>query len=155
MSTPATQPIPEGFHTLTPHLVCADAAAAISFYERAFNAVEQMRLPSPEGKLLHASVRIGNSMLMLVDENPAWGALGPQTLKGSPVTIHCFVADVDAAVAQAVAAGAKLVMPAADMFWGDRYAVVEDPFGHKWSLATHQHDLSHQEIQAALAQACA
>ena len=95
--------------------------------------------------------RIGDSVLMLVDEDPAWGALGPLALKGSPVTIHLYVADVDAAVAQAVAAGAKLAMPVTDMFWGDRYGQVEDPFGHKWSVATHTRDLSPQEIQAGMA----
>ena len=106
MSTPAVKPIPEGMHTLTPHLVCAGAAEAIAFYVKAFNAVELVRLPAPDGKLMHASVKIGDSTLMLVDEMPDCGALGPTSLKGSPVTIHLYVEDVDAAVAQAVAAGA-------------------------------------------------
>jgi len=143
---PSVKPIPDGFNSLTPHLVCAGAADAIGFYAKAFNAVEQMRLPGPDGKLVHASVSIGNSMLMLMDENPAWGVQGPAALKGTPVTIHLYVADVDAAVAQAAAAGATVVMPPADMFWGDRYAVLKDPFGHSWSLATHTRDLSHAEI---------
>jgi uncharacterized glyoxalase superfamily protein PhnB len=138
-------------HTLTPHLVCAGAADAIAFYVKAFNAVELTRLPGPSGKLMHGAVRIGDSTLMLVDEDIAWGALGPRTLKGSPVTIHMYVENVDAAVEQAVAAGAKITMPAADMFWGDRYAVLEDPFGHKWSVATHLVDLSTAEIQQAMA----
>lgn len=150
MST--VKPIPEGFHSLTPHLVCAGAADAIGFYQKAFNAVEQMRLPGPDGKLMHGCVRIGDSMLMLVEENPAWGTLGPQALKGSPVTIHLYVPDVDAAVAQAVAAGATVKMPADDMFWGDRYAVLQDPFGHSWSLATHVRDVSPEDIQKAMAQ---
>jgi uncharacterized glyoxalase superfamily protein PhnB len=136
-------------HTITPHLVCRDAAAAIASYQKAFGAVELARSPGPQGKLLHAMLRIGDSPLMLVDEFPDWGALGPQTLKGSPVTIHLYVEDVDAAVERAVAAGARLTMPVADMFWGDRYGTVEDPFGHRWSIATHIRDLGPEEIQAA------
>lgn len=151
MSKPAVKPIPDGMHAFIPHLVCAGVADAITFYAKAFDAVELMRVPAPEGKLMHAEVRIGNATLMLVDENPAWGLLGPKTLKGSPVTIHRYVEDVDAAVAQAVAAGAKLTMPVADMFWGDRYGALEDPFGHHWSLATHQRDLSPQQIAEASA----
>jgi len=140
--------------TLTPHIVCADAAQAIEFYKRAFGAEEQMRLPGPDGKLMHAAVRIGGSMLMLVDENAAWGALGPLALKGTPVTLHLQVADVDAVVAQAVAAGAKLTLPVDDMFWGDRYGQVEDPFGHRWSVATHVRELSPEQIREAAAKAC-
>lgn len=151
MSQQSVKPIPEGMHTLTPHLVCAGAADAIEFYKKAFNAVEGFRLPGPDGKLMHGSVMIGDSMLMLVDENAEWGMLGPKSLKGSPVTIHLSVQDVDAAVAQAVAAGATVTMPVADMFWGDRYGVLQDPFGHNWSVATHQRDLSPQEIQEAMA----
>lgn len=151
MSKPAVKPIPDGIHSLTPHLVCAGAADAIEFYKKAFNAVEEMRLPGPEGKLVHASVRIGDSMLMLMDEFPDMGGLGPKTLKGSPVTIHLQVEDVDAVVRQAVAAGARITMPLADMFWGDRYAQLEDPFGHHWSVATHIQDLSPEEIQQAMA----
>jgi PhnB protein len=112
--------------------------------------VEAMRLPGPQGKLMHAMVRIGDSALMLVDEFPEWGSLGPTTLKGSPVTIHLSVVDVDAAVARAVAAGAKVTMPVADMFWGDRYGQLEDPFGHHWSVATHTRDLSPDEILQAM-----
>ena len=154
MSRSPAKPIPEGMHSLTPHLVCAGAAEAIEFYKKAFNAVEMMRLPGPDGKLMHASVRIGDSMLMLVDEFPEMGAKGPKSLQGSPVTLHLFVEDADAAVAQAVAAGAKVTMPLADMFWGDRYGQLEDPFGHCWSVATHLRDMSPQEIQAAMASAC-
>ncbi|MGH6646359.1 VOC family protein [Aquabacterium sp.] len=143
--------IPDGMHSLTPHLVCAGAAEAIEFYKKAFNAVETARLPGPDGKLMHAAVRIGDSVLMLVDEFPQWGSLGPKALKGSPVTLHLYVEDVDAGVAQAVAAGAKLTMPVADMFWGDRYGQVEDPFGHKWSLATHTRDLTPEDIKAGMA----
>ena len=150
MTQAAVKPIPDGAHSLTPHLVCDGAAAAIEFYKKAFNAVEMMRLPGPQGRLMHAAVRIGDSTLMLVDEMPEWGSLGPKALKGSPVTIHLYVEDVDAAVAQAVAAGAKVTMPVADMFWGDRYGQLEDPFGHHWSVATHTRDLSFEQIRAAM-----
>lgn len=153
MSTAPAQPIPEGFHTLTPHLVCAGASDAIAFYRRAFGAEEVMRIPGPGGMLMHAQVRIGNSMVMLGEEAPQWGALGPLALKGTPVTLHLYVPDVDAAMARAVAAGATVTMPAADMFWGDRYGQVQDPFGHRWSLATHLQDLTPEQIQANMAAA--
>ncbi|KVT36337.1 VOC family protein [Burkholderia ubonensis] len=152
MST-SVKPIPEGMRTLTPHLICAGAADAIEFYRQAFNAVERVRLPAPNGKLMHACLTIGDSTLMLVDEMPEHGALGPKALKGTPICLHLFVPDVDAAIAQAVAAGAKVTMPAADMFWGDRYGQVEDPFGHRWSLATHQRDLTPEQIRDAMASA--
>ena len=152
MATSSVKPIPDGMHSLTPHLICANAAAAIDFYVKAFNAVEYGRLPGPGGKIMHASLRIGDSHLMLVDEMPEWGALGPKSLKGSPVTIHLYVQDVDAAVAQAVAAGAKVTMPVADMFWGDRYGQLEDPFGHRWSVATHTREVSPEEMKKAMAQ---
>jgi uncharacterized glyoxalase superfamily protein PhnB len=142
--------LPEGMHSLTPHLVCAGAAQAIEFYKAAFNAVEMGRLPGPDGKLMHAAVRIGDSTLMLVDEMPAYGALGPKALKGSPVTVHLYVPDADATVAQAVAAGAKVTMPLADMFWGDRYGQLEDPFGHRWSVGTHQRDLTPEQIRQGM-----
>ena len=150
MAKPVPKPIPEGMHSLTPHLVCAGAADAIDFYKRAFKAIEQARLPGPDGKLMHAAVKIGDSTLMLVDENPQWGSLGPKALKGSPVTIHLYVPDVDATVAQAVAAGAKVTMPVADMFWGDRYGQIEDPFGHRWSVGTHKRDVTPEEMQQAM-----
>ncbi len=151
MSKPAAKPIPDGMHSLTPHLICAGAADAIEFYQRAFNAVEMARLPGAQGKLMHAMVRIGDSALMLVDESPEWGMLGPRSLKGSPVTIHLYVEDVDAVVARAVAAGAKVTMPVADMFWGDRYGQLEDPFGHRWSVGTHTRDVSPEEMRQAMA----
>lgn len=151
MSKTNPKPIPDGMHSLTPHLVCADAAAAIEFYKAAFGATELTRLPGPNGKLMHGAVRIGDSTLMLVDESPEWGMLGPKALKGSPVTIHLYVADADATAAQAVAAGARITMPLADMFWGDRYGVLEDPFGHRWSVATHVRDTTLEEMQQAMA----
>ena len=151
MSATKVKPIPDGMHSLTPHLVCAGAADAIGFYKAAFGAVEEVRMPAPNGKLMHAMVRIGDSPLMLVDESPEWGMLGPKALKGTPITLHLYVKDVDAAIAKAVAAGAKLTMPAADMFWGDRYGQVEDPFGHRWSVATHTRDLTPEQIQQGMA----
>ncbi len=147
MPQPNVKPIPEGMHSLTPHLVCAGAAQAIEFYKKAFNAVDGGRLDGPDGKVMHAMVRIGDSPLMLVDENPEWGAIGPKSLKGSPVTIHLYVKDADATVKQAVAAGAKVTMPLSDTFWGDRYGQIEDPFGHHWSVATHLQDLTDAQIR--------
>ena len=144
------KPIPEGMHSVTPHLVCAGAADAIEFYQKAFGAVEEARLPGPQGRIMHAMIRIGDSAVMLVDEMPEWGALGPKALKGSPVTIHLYVQDVDAFVARAVKAGAKVTMPVADMFWGDRYGKLEDPFGHHWSVGTHMRDVSKEEMQQAM-----
>ena len=153
MSTPASNPIPQGMHSLTPHLVCANAVQAIDFYKQAFGAVEAMKLLAPNGQLVHAGLRIGDSMLMLAEECPQWGSLGPKSLNGSPVVIHLMVPDVDATVAQAVAAGATITMPVADMFWGDRYGQLLDPFGHRWSVATHQRDLSPEELHEAMLKA--
>src|SRR5512147_222334 len=147
---PKVNPVPEGMHTVTPHLVCAGAADAITFYKQAFGAVELGRLPGPQGKLMHAMFRIGDSAVMLVDEFPDYGSFGPKSLKGSPVTIHLYVEDVDATVQRAVAAGAKITMPVKDMFWGDRYGQLEDPFGHRWSIATHIRDVSQEDMQAAM-----
>ncbi|MGH8672108.1 MAG: VOC family protein [Burkholderiales bacterium] len=148
------KPIPEGSHSVTPHLICAGAVDAIEFYKKAFGATEMIRMPGPGGKLIHACVRIGDSNVMLVDEMPQWSALGPKSLNGSPITIHLYVEDVDAFVARAVAAGAKVTMPIADMFWGDRNGVIEDPFGHKWSVATHIRDMTNEEMQQAAAKFC-
>jgi len=141
------KPIPDNMHTLTPHLVCEGAAAAIDFYVKAFNAVELARLPGPDGKIMHASVRIGDSTLMLADAFPGCGSAGPKALQGSPVYLHLYVEDVDATMAQAQAAGAAITMPAADMFWGDRYGQLTDPSGHLWSVATHKQDLTPEQIQ--------
>ena len=143
--------IPQGMHSVTPHLVCAGAAKAIDFYKQAFGATEKGRLPGPDGRLVHAAVKIGDSTVMLVDEMPEWGALGPKSLKGSPVTIHLYVDDVDAFVARAVKAGAKVTMEVADQFWGDRYGKLEDPFGHHWSVATHQRDVTPEEMKKSMA----
>ena len=154
MSKTQVKPIPEGMHTVTPHLVCAGAADAIEFYKKAFNAVEMGRMAGPQGKLLHGAIRIGDSTVMLADEFPDWGSFGPKSLKGSSVTIHLHVEDVDAFVAHAAAAGAKITMPLQDMFWGDRYCKLEDPFGHQWSVATHVRDVSPDEMQQAAQKAC-
>jgi PhnB protein len=140
--------------TVTPHLVCAGAADAIEFYKKAFNAVEITRLQGPQGKLVHACIRIGDSALMLADEFPEWCSVGPASLKGSPVTIHLAVEAVDAVFERAVAAGANIKVPVKDMFWGDRYGVLEDPFGHRWSVATHVRDVTPQEIQQAAQKPC-
>jgi PhnB protein len=148
----SVNPIPEGMHTVTPHLICAGAAEAIEFYKKAFGAVELTRMPGSDGKVMHASIKIGDSIIMLNDEMPEWGTFGPKSLKGSPVTIHLYVADADAAFDRAMRAGAKPTMPLADMFWGDRYGKVEDPFGHQWSIGTHVRDVSPQEMQKAMEQ---
>ena len=136
--------------SVTPHLVCAGAAQAIEFYKKAFGAVEEARLPGSDGKLMHAMIRIGDSQIMLADEFPEWGALGPKALKGSPVTIHLYVDDADAFARRAAAAGAKITMPVDEMFWGDRYGKLEDPFGHHWSVGTHVRDVSPEEMQRAM-----
>jgi PhnB protein len=144
------KPIPDGMHTVTPHLICAGAADAIDFYKKAFGATEEARLPGPDGGLMHGMIRVNGSAVMLVDENPQWGTLGPKALKGTPVTIHLYVADVDAFVARAVKAGAELTMPVQDMFWGDRYGILRDPFGHMWSVATHTRDVTPEEMKKAM-----
>jgi PhnB protein len=147
---PKVKPVPDGIHTVTPHLICAGAAGAIEFYKKAFNAVEVGRLAGPQGRLMHAMIRIEGSAVMLVDEMPEWGAFGPKSLKGSPVTIHLYVENVDAFIKRAVAAGARITMPLDDMFWGDRYCKLEDPFGHHWSVATHIRDVSPEEMRQAM-----
>jgi len=138
-----------GVSKLSPHLVIAGAADAITFYKKAFGATELMRLEGQDGKLMHACILVNGSSVMLVDENREWKALSPKTLGGTPVTIHLMVDDVDATHAKAAAAGARVVMPPTDMFWGDRYGVVEDPFGHSWSIATTKKVMTEAEIKAA------
>jgi len=146
------RPIPEGFHSVTPHLVCNDAAAAIAFYQQAFGAVEVGRMGMPGGKIGHAEIRIGDSRLMLADAFPEYGSNDPLTLKGSPVVIHLYVENADAVWDQAIAAGAEPIMPLSDAFWGDRYGQVQDPFGHRWSIATHKREVSMDEMQDAMQQ---
>lgn len=137
---------------MIPHLVCSDAAAAMEFYKQAFGAEEQMRLVGESGSVVHASFEIGGFPVMLGSENLAHAVRGPKSLEGTPVTVHLSVDDVDAAFAHVVACGATAIMEVADMFWGDRYGVVEDPFGHRWSLATRQRDMTIEEIHAAMAE---
>jgi PhnB protein len=155
MSKPAAKPVPEGYHTLTPFLICKDALRALEFYQRAFGAQEISKLVGPDGKLMHAALRVGDSVLMLTDECPEMGGFDPLHFGGSAVTIHLSVADADASFARAVAAGATARMPVMEMFWGARYGVFSDPFGHVWSVATQVQELSPEEIQANAAKACA
>jgi PhnB protein len=139
--------VPEGYHTVTPYLILRGAGDAIAFYEKAFGAEEVMRIGGPGGRIGHAEIKIGDSRLMLADEHPEIGALSPKTVGGSPVSIHLYVEDVDAAVERAVAVGAKLVRPVADQFYGDRTGGIEDPFGYRWFIATRQEDLTSEEIR--------
>lgn len=136
--------------TVTPHLICAGAAQAIEFYKKAFAATVVMRLDGSDGKVMHACVQIGDSAVMLADEFPSYGALGPKALKGTPVTIHLVVDDADKFAARAVRAGAIITMPIANMFWGDRYGQIEDPFGHRWAIAHHVRDVSVAEMRKTM-----
>ena len=140
------RPIPDGYHTVTPYLIVSDATGAIDFYRRAFGATEVMRLASPEGKVGHAEVTIGNSRIMLADEFPEMGARGPQAFGGTPVMLALYVEDVDGLFRQAVAAGGKEVRPVQDQFYGDRSGMLADPFGHVWTIATHKEDVTPEEI---------
>lgn len=140
--------IPDGFHTITPHLVVPDAARAIDFYKRAFGAQETARHMMPDGKaVMHAQLKIGDSVIMLANEFPPMG-LSPKSRGGTSVTIHLYVENADAAFDRAVKAGCTVKMPLSDQFWGDRYGQVEDPFGHQWSIATHKQDLTNEQIAA-------
>lgn len=139
--------VPEGSHTVTPSLVVRDASRAIEFYKRAFGAQEILRMPGPEGKgIMHAEIKIGDSTIYLSDEFPGMGCRSPESLGGSTSMLHLYLENVDSAFERAVQAGGKPVMPVADMFWGDRYGKVADPFGHEWGLATHKEDLTLQEV---------
>ena len=147
----AVKAIPDGYYSLTPYLVVKGAAEALEFYKKAFGATETVRMPGPGGRIMHAEVQIGNSMLMLADENPEQGHLSPATLGGSGSSIMLYTGDVDATITQAVAAGATVVMPAMDMFWGDRMGNLKDPFGHSWAIATHKEDVSPEEMGKRMA----
>ena len=144
--TAAVKAIPEGYHSVTPYLIFSGAGDAIAFYKRALGAEEVMRMADPGGRIQHAEIKIGDSRIMLADEHPEIQALSPKTVGGSPVSIHLYVEDVDTAVEHAVAAGAKLIRPVADQFYGDRLGGIEDPFGYRWFIATHNEDLSMDEI---------
>ena len=157
--TKASHPIPPGHEGLIPHLVCDPCADAIEFYKKAFGAQEVNRAPAPDGRrIMHAALRIGGGIVFLVDDFPEFSggkASSPKALNGTPVTIHRYVEDCDAAIKRAADAGASVQMPPADMFWGDRYGVVTDPFGHSWSFATHVQDLTPAEMEAGMKEAFA
>lgn len=143
----AVKPIPDGFRTITPYLTLRDGAQAIDFYRKAFGAQEVMRMPGADGKgVMHAEIKIGDSMLFLSDEFPQGGTQAPDSLGGATGSVFLYVQDVDATFDRAVKAGAKATMPPADMFWGDRFAKVVDPFGHHWGLATHKEDVPPNEM---------
>lgn len=147
------KPTPEGFHTVTPHLVIKDAAKAIDFYIKAFGAKEVCRMAGPDGRsVVHAEIQIGDSIIMIGEENPQWQAKGPGMLGGTPVTLNIYSEDADALFKQAVDAGAQPTMPPENMFWGDRYGKVTDPFGHVWSIATHVEDVSPEEMNRRMAE---
>ncbi len=139
--------IPDGYYSLTPYLIIKGAAAAIEFYKQAFGAVEVVRMPGPGGRIMHAEVKIGNSILMLSDENPERGYLSPTTRGGNSASIMFYTDDVDKVFKQAVAAGARADTAPADMFWGDRMGNLTDPFGHSWAIATHKEDVSPEEME--------
>ncbi len=141
------QPVPPGFHTVTPYLTVKNALAALEFYTKAFGATERFRMLMPDGRLAHAEIQIGNSIIMMCDEFPEHGGKSPQTLGGSPVNLYVYVADVDAFYNKAVAAGAKASKPVMDQFYGDRSGQLQDPFGHFWWIATHKEDVSPEELK--------
>jgi PhnB protein len=147
-------PIPPGHENLIPHLCCSPTSEAIEFYKKAFGAEEIHRMPAPDGKrIMHAAMRIGKSLFFLNDDFPEYcgGKKNtPTALGGTPVSLHHYVEDCDAAIKRAADAGAKVIMPASDMFWGDRYGVISDPFGHKWSFATHIKDLTADEREQGM-----
>jgi PhnB protein len=149
------KPIPQGFRTVTPYLTLHDAARALDFYKRAFGAQEIMRMDAPGGKIGHAEIKIGDSIIMLGDEMPGSGAQSPHTLGGTSAGIMLYVENVDAVFNQAVSAGAQAEAQPADMFWGDRYGRLRDPFGHSWSVATHKEDIAPAEMSKRMQQATA
>ncbi len=151
--TSKVKPIPEGYHTATPYLIIKGAAKALDFYQRAFGATEILRMPRPDGRIGHAEIRIGDSVIMLADEHPEMNARSPESLGGSPVSIYLYVENVDAVFNQAVAAGAKVERPLAGQFYGDRTGGVKDPFGYSWYIATHTEEVSPEEVQKRMAAA--
>ena len=141
--------VPKIFHTVTPHLTIEGAADAIKFYKKAFGARELSRMKSPDGRLMHAMIMIGNSVVMLNDAYPEWGGKGPKALGGTPMAVHLYVEDADRVFRKAIKAGATVAMPLADMFWGDRYGLLLDPFGHRWAVATHKKDMTPAQMAKA------
>lgn len=143
----AVKPVPDGFNTVSSYLVVKNSAEALDFYQKAFGAESRVRMPGPDGKsTMHAEMRIGNSTVMLSDENPQWGTKSPHTLGGSASSLHIYVEDADKAFSRAVDAGCTVKAPLMDAFWGDRFGKVVDPFGHEWGIATHKEDLDEKEI---------
>ena len=143
------KPIPDGFHTVTPSLVVSNSNEAIEFYKKAFGANEIYRFPTPDGKIMHAMIQVGDSFVMMADEFPAMGTKSPNTVGGTSVTLHLYVEDADKIFKQAVDAGAVVTMPLMDAFWGDRFGVVLDPFGHSWAIATHKIDITPEGMRKA------
>ena len=151
----AVKPIPEGYHTLTPYFTVRDAVLAIEFYKQAFGAEERGVMKGPDGKVMHAELKIGDSIVMLADEFPEFGAVAPESGGSTSMGLHIYVKDVDDAFDRAVKAGAKVEMPVSDQFWGDRYGKLRDPFGHRWSIATHVKDMSADEMKQSMDDAMA
>ena len=149
------KPIPQGFRSVTPYLTLNDAARALDFYKRAFDAQEVMRMEGPAGKIGHAEIKIGDSIIMLADEMPGSSSRSPQSLKGTTGGVFLYVENVDAVFNRAVSAGAQVEAPLADMFWGDRYGRLKDPFGHSWSVATHKEDVAPAEMSKRMQEAMA
>ncbi len=149
--TKAVKPIPENYHAVTPYLVVQGAAKAIDFYKKVFGAQEIMRMPGPGGKVMHAEIKIGDSIVMLADEHPEMDARSPQAFGGTPVSLMVYVPDVDDVFKQAVSAGAKELRPVKDQFYGDRSGTISDPFGHKWTVSTHVEDVSDDEMKRRMA----
>lgn len=147
------KPIPEGYHTVTPYLIVKDAAKAIEFYKKAFGATEIMRFAMGDNKIGHAELKLGDSHIMLADEFPAMGYRAPESAESGSVTIHLYVEDVDALAKQATDAGAKILQPVKDQFYGDRTGTVSDPFGHRWNISTHKEDVSLEEMHKRMAAA--
>ena len=149
-AAPKVKPMPSGMHSVTPHIICAGATDALEFYKKAFGATEMVQIARPGRQADARVIQIGDSAVMLAEESEKHGVFGPKHLKGSPVTIHLYVEDADAFVAHAAEAGAKVTMPVAEMFWGDRYGRLQDPFGHIWSVATHVRDVTPDEMKQAM-----
>lgn len=143
------KPIPDGFHSITPSLVINNANEAIEFYKKAFDAKEIYRFPTPDGKILHAMIQIGNSFVMMSDEFPTIGLKSPSSIGGTAVTLHLYVEDADKIFKQAIDSGAVVTMPIMDAFWGDRYGMVIDPYGHSWAIATHKIDMTPEGMRKA------
>ena len=144
-----TKPIPEGFHSVTPHLVIKDCANALEFYKKALDANEVYRSKMPDGRIMHAMIQVGDSFVMMADEFPDMGAVGPSTLGGTSTALHIYTDDADKLFTQAVEAGATPIMPLNDMFWGDRYGQIQDPYGHRWAIAKHIKDVTPEEMEKA------